>query len=151
MDDEDRRDGLEPRTPRTLYTREDWDDAVADGTLTPQDVLDRLTRILVSAFGVGGPAAYDEDGFFLSLTAEGVRPEGSITLHVNTNDHPPPHVHVLKPGMKGKLKIDLETGEFIGDVPRGLVGKTRGIRRAVEENRTRLMSLWEKGPGRAVR
>lgn len=61
---------------QTLYTRADWDRAVAAGTLTAEDVLARLTRIAVHEFGTEGPAAYDEDGFFLALTAEGLRVEG---------------------------------------------------------------------------
>lgn len=97
-----------PEAARQIFTRADWDDAVAAGTLTSYDVLARLTRIAVREFGTEGPAAYDEEGFFLALTTEGLRMECGATLRVHTNDHPPPHVHVERPGQVD-IKINLET------------------------------------------
>ncbi|MFD1848011.1 hypothetical protein [Arthrobacter flavus] len=58
--------------PTGIYTRGDWDEAVAGGHITPEHVWERLYRIAIGEFGVMGPAGYDEDGFFLSLTAEGL-------------------------------------------------------------------------------
>jgi len=132
---------------QTFYTRADWDRAVAAGTLTAEDVLARLTRIAVHEFGTEGPAAYDEDGFFLALTAEGLRVEGGVTLRVPTNDHPPPHVHVQRPGL-ADIKISLETGEPIEPVPTDASAKKlRGLQAAVRENRSQLVDWWEKNHG----
>ncbi len=134
----------------TLYTRSDWDGAVADRTLTPDHVLDRLWRIAVHEFGVEGAAAYDEDGFFLSLTAEGLQLEGGVTLRVHTHDHPPPHVHVQRPG-EIDVRINLESGELLGPVPAGVSAKKlRGLRAAVRESHDRLSNWWEKNHGTPV-
>lgn len=142
-------DDAEPRPARTLYTQGDRDDAVAEGTLRLQDVIDRLTRILVRVFDAEGPAAYGEDGFFLSLTAEGLRLEGGIALRADPRDHRPPHVHVLRPGMKGKLRIDLETGELMDAPPSGAdfsAEELRGLQKTVKESST-LKGWWKKNHG----
>lgn len=134
----------------TLYTRSDWDRAVAEGTLTSDHVLDRLRRIAVHEFGIEDPAAYDEDGFFLSLTAEGLHLEGGVTLRVNPRDHLPPHVHVQRPG-EIDVRINLESGELLDPVPKGLSSKKlRGFRAAVLESHDLLSDWWEKYHGTPV-
>lgn len=77
MDESQDQGPSSPRQPTSIYTRVDWDRAVAEGTLSPRDVLDRLARIAIHEFGDEGPAGYDEDGFFVSLTAEGLRLEAA--------------------------------------------------------------------------
>ena len=133
-----------------IYTRADWDRAVSAGTLSSDDVVARMTRIAVHEFGEEGPAAYAEDGFFVSLTAEGLRVEGGVTLRVYANDHPPPHVHVQRPGAFD-IKINLQTGELMEPLPVGVsMKKLRGFRDAVLESHEILGGWWEKNHGTPV-
>ncbi len=67
--------------------------------------------------------------------------EGSWYVLVHTDDHPPPHVHVRRPG--GEAKVNL--------APVGLA-RARGLAlhdaveavRLVEHNRERLLSAWRR-------
>lgn len=136
--------------PETLYTRSDWDRAVAEGTLTPDQVLDRLLRTAVHHFGDGGPASFDEDGFFLSLVADGLQVQGGVTLRVHTLDHPPPHVHVQRRGEED-IRINLETGELLDRPPAGVKSRQlRGFQAQVNKNFDTLGAWWEKSHGRPV-
>ncbi|TDU84011.1 uncharacterized protein DUF4160 [Kribbella voronezhensis] len=133
---------------RTLYTRADWDRADARSELTGQDVLDRLSRMAVHEFGEEGPAAYDEDGFFLSLIAEGLKLEGGISLVVHMNDHQPPHVHVKRPG-ENDIRLGLADGSLLDDLPPGASArKIRHMQQLVAEHGALLQTWWDKGPGR---
>jgi hypothetical protein len=116
--------------------------------LTGRDVLDRLLRIAVHECGEEGPAAYDEDGFFLSLIAEGIKLEGGISLVVHTNDHLPPHVHVQRPGEKD-IRLSLEDGSLLDDLPQGVSArKVRHMQQLAAEHGGILQAWWDKGPGR---
>ena len=135
---------------RPIYTRSDWDRVVTQGELTPDDVEARLHRIAVREFGELGPAGYDEEGFFTSLTAEGLRLEGGVTLFVHTNDHPPPHVHVRRRGHED-VKINLETGAVEGKLPSDVRQKQlNGFRSAVSESFGILGAWWERYHGDPV-
>ena len=104
----------------------------------------------VHEFGVEGPAASDEDGFFVSLTAEGLQLEGGVTLRVHTNDHPPPHVHVQRPG-EPDIRINLESGDLLQPVPAGTSAKKlRKFQEVVQESHALLSSWWEKNYGAPV-
>lgn len=143
----------EPRSanPRpALLTRSDWDQALADGVLTFGDVVERLRRIAVHEFGEEGAAGYDDQGFLISLTAEGLRMDSGETIRVHANDHPPPHVHIQRPG-KHDIKINLETGDAMGDLPRDVRTKQlKGFRAAINENFEQLGAWWEKNHGTPV-
>lgn len=143
-------DGDEPAPSRSVLTRADWDEAVVAGTLTPRDAVARLHRIAVHEFGREGAAGYDADGFVVSLTAEGLRLEGGVTLVINPHDHPPPHVHVKRPG-ETDIRINLETGDVLGALPRGVRSpQLRTFVAAVSESFDVLGRWWEKNHGTPV-
>lgn len=106
--------------------------------------------MLEHALGNENPnAAFDEEGFFISLVAAGKKHDG-ITLQVNTNDHNPPHCHVLVKGEPGKkLRIDLTTGEFMDDVPKKIKTQTKRIKALFVENQDALSELWDSYQGNA--
>lgn len=139
------------RNPRpALLTRNDWDRALDAGDLTIDDLLERLRRIAVHQFGAEGPAGYDDEGFLISLTAEGLRLDSGETIRIHANDHPPPHVHIERPG-KRDIKITLETGEVIGELPRDVKSKQlRGFKAAIIENFDQLGEWWLKNHGTVV-
>lgn len=133
-----------------LLTRSDWDRALADATLTADDVLERLRRIAVHQFGEAGSAGYDDQGFLISLTAEGIRMDSGETIRIHVNDHPPPHVHIQRPG-KRDIKINLETGGVIGELPRDVRSKQlRGFKTTIIENFEQLGTWWFKNHGTVV-
>jgi len=110
------------RARRNLGERDGWNLAEAEGRLEAQDVLDRLARIALYEFSEhkdDWPMAFDDEGFLIALTAEGKSFDGGISIHVWPNDHPPPHVHIMKKSEPDKsyVKINLETGEHEGDMP----------------------------------
>lgn len=133
----------EQDVPITLFTQADWDEAEAGGFITADHVLDRFGRMLEHALGNGNPnAAFDEEGFFISLVAKGIKQDG-ITLTVNTDDHNPPHCHVLVKGEPGKkLRIDLSTGEFMDDVPKKIQPQKKRIKAMFAKNQDALSEIW---------
>lgn len=143
----------DPRRPNphpSLLTRSEWEQALAGGELTVDDVLERLRRIAVHQFGKEGAAGYDDEGFLISLTAEGIRMDSGETIRIHANDHPPPHVHIQRPG-KRDIKIDLETGDVIGELPRDVKAKQlRGFRATILENCDQLGAWWLKNHGTIV-
>ncbi|MBA2953308.1 DUF4160 domain-containing protein [Nocardioides sp. CGMCC 1.13656] len=137
------------RAARAIFTKADWDREVAAGRLTAQDVADRLWRMAVHEFGdedSDRAAAYDDDGFFLSLTAASVAEVDGVKLWICTADHDPPHVHIKRPGVRDKvddIKINLETNEIEGELPRGVRSKQlKKIRALVSEHHEALCSTW---------
>lgn len=140
----------EEDVPMTLFTQADWDEAETGGFITAAHVLDRLERMLEHALGNENPnAAFDEEGFFISLVAEGFRHDG-IRLTVNTNDHDPPHCHVLVKGEPGKkLRINLTTGEFMDDVPKKIQPQSKRILAMFAKNQDALSEIWTSYQGEA--
>lgn len=117
-------DDLTPleRAGRNIGQRSGWQLAESEGRIEAEDVLDRLVRMVLHQFGENYDAwsmAFDDEGFLESLTAEGMRLEGGISIHVWPNDHPPPHVHILKKSASdgNDLAINLATGEPEGELP----------------------------------
>jgi hypothetical protein len=138
--------------PVMIMTRVEWENAAAAGHLTPEHVMQRLKNIADYAFDIETVAGFDEDGFVISLIAEGLPLSGGVKLYVYSNDHPPPHVHIkLSSHPDDKIRINLETGEYMDDAPRGLARKRlKGIQTAVRENHDVLASWWEKHHGDPV-
>jgi Domain of unknown function (DUF4160) len=147
-------DSPRARAGRQILTRGDWDRAVADGRLTAQDVLNRLTRMALHEFGESPenwPIAFDEEGFVTALIAEGILMEGGVTLRVCTRDHPPPHVHIQRRGEED-IKVNLENGAVEGPLPRGVrpkqLEKFSGL---VKQKHELLCDLWLKNHGTAAK
>lgn len=140
----------DPPTNDQIFTPKDWADAVAEGRLTGNDVIERLYRMAIHQFGEEGQAGYDEQGFFISLTAAGLRLEGGVTIVVHTRDHPPPHVHLERKG-EPDIKFDLATGDLLSDLPRGV--KASALRRyqsLIFDNRQLLGGWWQDYHGDPV-
>jgi hypothetical protein len=138
---------------RQIFTRADWDRALQEGWLTPQHIVDRLYRIAIRDMGATGPAGYDEDGFFLSLTAEGRFVEGIGWFRVHTNDHDPPHVHVVPFGMdmNVSLKLSLEDGRELQERPDGVSSKQiKNMQKALAGIHDELGAWWKKNMGEPV-
>ena len=138
--------------PIMIMTRAEWDEAAAAGHLTPEHVIQRLKNIADHAFGNETVLGFDEDGFVISLTAEGLPLPGGVKLYIYPRDHPPPHAHIeIRSHPDIKLRINLETSEFMDSAPSGLAGKKlRGMRKAVIENHGILSSWWESYHGGPV-
>lgn len=138
----------QPLHDRQIFTRGDWQRAVEEGWLTREHVENRLHNIAVRDFGELGSAAYDEEGFFSSLVADGYRVEGIGFFKVWPNDHDPPHVHVVPFGHDKKvdLRFSLETGELLGDRPATISSKdVRNMKRALVKIHQQLGEWWAKG------
>jgi hypothetical protein len=138
--------------PIAIVSIADWEQADADGHLTPEHVLQRIHDIAEFEFGNGEELGFDGDGFLVSLAADGMQLPGGVTLSVYPNDHPPPHVHVrIRALPHVKLRISLETGEPLDDgLPDGWSKKLKRIQRLVADNAPTLASWWEKHHGEAV-
>ena len=138
---------------RQIFTRADWDRAVDEGWLTPQHVIDRLYRIAIRDMGATEAAAFDEDGFFLSLTAESRFVEAIGWFRVYTNDHDPPHVHIVPVGMDKKVsvKLSLEDGRELEERPDGVSSKQiKNMQSALSRIHDDLGAWWEKNMGEPV-
>lgn len=135
-----------------IMTREEWDQAAADGHITPEHVMTRLKGIVDHVFGNQSSIGYDEDGFVTALTAEGLPVPGGVTLVVHSNDHPPPHVHIELRSHPGQtLRIRLDTAEFMDEAPKGVNTKRlKGLQRAIRENHEVLATWWQTYHGDPV-
>lgn len=144
------------RAARAIFTRADWDRELTAGRLTAQDVADRLWRMAAHEFDedTERAAAYDDDGFFLSLTAASVAEVHGVKLWICSADHDPPHVHIKRPGVRDRvedIKINLETSEIEGKLPKGVKPKQlRKIRALVAEHHEALCSTWTTYHGTEV-
>lgn len=145
------------RAARAIFTRADWERELAAGRLTAQDVADRLWRMAVHEFDdedAERAAAYDADGFFLSLTAASVAEVDGVKLWICSIDHDPPHVHIKRPGVRDKvddIKINLETGEIEGKLPRDVKSKQlKKVRELVTEYHDVLCRTWTTYHGTEV-
>lgn len=132
--------------PVTLYGQGDWDEAEEGGFITAEHALERAERMLLHALAPGGPAAYDEEGFFRSLLSDSTREEFGIKLVVHSNDHDPPHCHVKFHGvLYDKLRIDLTTGEFLDDPPDGIRGKDlKQMKEVFTKYEDQMTGFWDK-------
>ena len=151
-------DDLTPyeRAARNLSEPAGWDLAATEGRLDSNDVLSRLVNMALYEFGSrqdDWPIAFDQDGFVTALTAEGIKFESGLSIYVWPNDHPPPHVHILKKSERDdhNVKINLESGEVIGELPRWAKRKQLArIKDLVIENHETLADLWSKYHGITV-
>jgi hypothetical protein len=115
----------------------------------------RLRAMLEYQFGHGAQLGFDENGFLVSLVADGWQLEGSISVHLYPNDHPPPHVHVRFRGEpRWRLRLAIATGvagepldEFI---PTGWSKKARKARKFVVESQDLLIGRWVEMHGTAL-
>jgi hypothetical protein len=153
-----RDDDLSPqeRAARNPNYRDGWDNAVSEGRLEPDDVLGRLVSMALSQFGEGQdewPMLFDDDGFIFVLTAEGRRFDGGISVHVWPDDHPPPHIHILKKSEPDSeyIKIDLETAELVGDLPAWAGRKQlKKMQALLRDHHELFAGWWEKNHGETV-
>lgn len=127
-----------------IMSQEEWHDATAAGFLTEEHVVGRITNILNVILGNGSELGFDGDGFLVSLVADGLQLQGGITLQVYSNDHPPPHVHVLlRAHPEIKLRLRLDNGEPLDAAP----VRTKDLRRfqaAVVQHSDVLTRWWAK-------
>lgn len=155
-------DDEEVLTPRELASRQiltqaDWDREETAGRLTAQHIAERLWRIAEFEFGdrdAQDAAGYDEDGFFMSLNAASVAVVDGVKLWICTEDHPPPHVHIKRPGVRDRvddIKIDLETGEERLPLPEGVRSKQlKKFKTLVSKYHEALCDTWTSYHGSAV-
>lgn len=137
--------------PVAIFMKSDWDEAESLGFIVPEHVFSRLGNIAIREFGQEGPAAYDEDGFYLSLVAAGLEIAGGVRLVVHTNDHPPAHVHIEAKSIPGlRLRLRLDNAEPLDPIPDGWAKKTRRIQLALRENHQLLSGWWETYHGEFV-
>ncbi|MBY9074234.1 DUF4160 domain-containing protein [Nocardioides sp. WL0053] len=133
-----------------------WELAESEGRLEPDDVLGRLARMALSEFGENQdewPMTFDNDGFVSALTAEGKALDGGISVHVWPNDHPPPHVHILKKSEPDSeyVKINLETADLEGDLPPWADRRQlRKMQKLVRDYHHLFAGWWEKNHGDVV-
>lgn len=132
--------------PVTLFTQSEWDEAEEGGFITAEHVFERSQRMLLHAMGVEGPAAYDEEGFFLALVADSTSEELGIKLVVHSNDHDPPHCHVKFQGrLVDDFRIDLITGDFLNDPPVEIRSKDlKKMKTVFVKHREILIEFWDK-------
>jgi hypothetical protein len=145
------------RAARQILTQADWDREEGAGRLTAEQVADRLWRMAMHEFadpGEPAAAAFDEDGFLLSLTAASVAVVDGIKLWICTEDHPPPHVHIKRPGTRDRIddiKIDLATGAERQPLPRDVRAKQlKNIKALVAEHHEALCNTWTSYHGTKV-
>lgn len=151
-------DDLTPyeRAERDLGEPVGWQLAEAEGRLEAQDVLNRLANMALHEFGENKdawPMACDEEGFLTDLVAEGKSFDGGISIHVWPNDHPPPHVHILKKSEPDSqyVKINLETGEFDGALPSWANQKQlKKMKALIVEHQDLFAGWWQKNHGNTV-
>lgn len=141
---------------RNLSEHSGWQLAEDEGRLEAQDVLQRLARMALYEFGENRDdwsMAFDEEGFLTSLTAEGKKFEGGISIHVWPNDHPPPHVHILRKSEPDSeyVKINLKTGESDGALPSWADRKQlKNIQALIVKHQDLFDGWWKKNHGDAI-
>ena len=136
-------------SPIEIY-RQDWDEAVSAGYVTAEHIAVRVAGMIQHAFGIheGDAAAYDADGFIVSLTAERLNLGNGVALVIHAGDHDPPHAHVVIPGLKLKrLTLNLAALEIEQDLPSGWSKKGRKTRREARDHIETLTSWWNKNRG----
>lgn len=141
---------------RNLGEPAGWELAEAEGRLEAQDVLQRLVGMALYEFGENRDSwsvAFDEEGFLTALAAEGKRFDGGISIHVWPNDHPPPHVHILKKSEPDSnyVKINLLTGESEGTLPSWAnLKQLKNMQALIVKHHELFDSWWQKNHGEPV-
>jgi hypothetical protein len=151
-------DDLSPReqAARSPGYRSGWELAESEDRIEAEDVLSRIVQMALHEFGKNQnewPMTFDDEGFIAVLTAEGIRLEGGLSIHVWPNDHPPPHVHILKQSESDSsyIKINLATGALEGDLPDWANAKQlKKMQALVVKHHGQLAAWWEKNHGEAV-
>ncbi|WP_454853916.1 DUF4160 domain-containing protein [Promicromonospora soli] len=151
-------DDLTPyeRAGRNLDEPAGWELAEAEDRLEAEDILGRIVSMALYEFGENKdewPLALNEEGFLTALTAEGKKFDGGISIHVWPNDHPPPHVHILKRSEPDSqyVKINLKTGESDGDLPPWASQKQlRNMQGLVVKHHHLFAGWWQKNHGDIV-
>jgi len=144
------------RAARNLGVADGWRRAEKEGRLEAEDILGRLTSMALFEFGVNRdewPVSFDEEGFLTALTAEGKGFDGGLSIHVWPKDHPPPHVHILKKSEPDNtyIKIDLETGDLVGDLPSWASHKQlKRMKALIVKHHQLFAGWWEKNHGTKV-
>ncbi|NPC42953.1 DUF4160 domain-containing protein [Nocardioides sp. zg-1230] len=133
-----------------------WELAESEDRLEADDVLGRLVAITLFEFGENKDdwsVAFNDDGFITALVADGKLFDGGISVHVWPNDHPPPHVHILKKSEPDHeyIKINLETAEIDGDLPPWANSKqVKKMKALVRRHHGLFAGWWEKNHGDVV-
>lgn len=138
--------------PIVINSRNEWDQAAADGYITPEHVFMRLKHIADHIFENETAMGFDDEGFVISLVGGAVTLEGGLKLRVWPNDHPPPHVHIeLRAHPEWDVRVNLKTVELIGELPSGLkTKKFDGFLDAIRECHPTLAGWWETYHGEPV-
>lgn len=131
--------------PISLYGQAEWDEAVEHGWLTPEHVADRLQGMALYQFGNGAEMGYGPEGFIVALVADAWTIEGNLKVRMNSQDHPPPHLHIEFRGERGRLRIRLDDGELMDERPRWLKRKQLGsIRGFIVAESAMLTQMWSQ-------
>lgn len=122
----------------------EWDEAANNGWLTVEHVLNRLSAMTAYELGNGAEQGYGPDGFLVALTADSYVVGSNVKVHLNTNDHPPPHVHIEVRGeLDSKLRLAIETGEPLDDLPSAKLRKKLNLAAGfVVEHKGLLLARW---------
>jgi hypothetical protein len=151
-------DDLAPRERAgyNLGEQAGWQRADSEDRLEAEDVLGRLVAIALYEFGENKDdwsVAFNDEGFITALVADGKAFEGGISVHVWPNDHPPPHVHILKKSEPDNqyIKINLETAELEGELPPWADSKQlKRMKALVRRHHQLFAEWWEKNHGDVV-
>ncbi len=86
---------------------------------------------------------YGADGFLVALVSDAWTIHGNLEVRMNSQDHPPPHLHIEFRGERGRLRIRLEDGVLIDEQPQWLHRKQlESIRTFIVAESTTLMQGW---------
>ncbi|HMJ77436.1 MAG TPA: DUF4160 domain-containing protein [Iamia sp.] len=129
--------------PFTIISPAAWDEAIVSGHLTAEHVLERLGNAIDFELGQGSDAGFNSEGFLDALVADSTRHEGGISVVLHPNDHPPPHVHIkFRSDPSLRLRMAIETGELLDEVPAGWTRRLRKAAEIVRDESDLLMKRW---------
>lgn len=122
----------------------EWDEAAANGWLTVEHIVSRLSAIVAYELGNGAEQGYGPDGFLQALIADSYTVASNVKVQLNTNDHPPPHVHVQVRGeLNNKLRLSIESGELLDELPPAKLRKKLELAsNFILENKDLLLARW---------
>lgn len=130
--------------PITILDQATWNEVVADGYLTAEHVLVRVSHMAAYEFGNGADAGLAEDGFFNALVADRWQLTSNVKARMWPDDHVPPHVHLeMRQHPEKDLRVSIETGQLLDDgAPPGTVKQMKRISALVREMSPILMERW---------